>query len=512
MPEVIADLSRDSLFEIQQLLKQKAPCLREAAESTQSLRRSYPFIDVAESIYNEADRVSMHSDSSPMIASSQLDFDFDDIVVDSAAYRRVIKRHAAILRQDKAYGDLIRGRRRIITDTYSDSSSAGEKDGNDGRDHERQKRQTEHHALDLQPDKASKHGVEGKEGNAISTRHGVISKKEDYDHKRQKQQPNMLPLEDMYQIPSKFKPDIPAPWRSRTTLPDSDIQVPLRITPIPRNDDCPTPKQEQEDETHDDLIDFFDDATIRQEAEEYSVVSLNEASIVKEVHSKDISQSLSSTTGSGSRGVPLILFSSCPRVDEKVRALTEHEVVHRHQNDYPQPLTCNICLKVFGPNDTCYRHAEELLCFRHYTTNSATSCQGCDLPILSTRSYIDHGSQQNPWHRDCFKAYSYWDVKFKPNVAIKRLGGGWYDLDNLELHDKEFKLRHDGIVATISAMFETTSTFQTDFEMLASKIPVLLSGSHRKYAALYTSLLLSAMGVLFTAFDSAQNQSLALIG
>jgi hypothetical protein len=64
---VDADRRRDSLSEIKQFLKQKSPHLREVAESIESLRHSYPTIDVAESIYSEADRVSVHSSS--MISS-----------------------------------------------------------------------------------------------------------------------------------------------------------------------------------------------------------------------------------------------------------------------------------------------------------------------------------------------------------------------------------------------------------------------------------------------------------
>lgn len=66
-----------------------------------------------------------------MIASSKLDFDFDDIVIDSVAYRRAMKHHASNLRQDKAHGDLVGGKEGIITDTYRDSAS--EIDENHGR-------------------------------------------------------------------------------------------------------------------------------------------------------------------------------------------------------------------------------------------------------------------------------------------------------------------------------------------------------------------------------------------
>jgi hypothetical protein len=419
MADVIADCFRDSLSEIKQLLKQKAPCLQEAAESTQSLRRSYPSIDVAESIYNEADRVSMHSGSSPMIASSELDFDFDDIVVDSAAYRRVMKRHAFNLWQDKAYEDLTGGKEGITTHTNRDRAT--ERDEKDGRKPERQKSQMKHHALNPLQDEAR---TGDKEGIDISTRHDPISKKQGHNSEPQKSQPSMSWSQDIQirKLPteSKFKPDNPAPWRVTKTKPNADVQAPLRVTSIPRKDGCQIPKQEQEEETHDALIDSDDDATILQ-AHEEELASFG-APIVEQVHFKDVSQSLASDKDVDSHGVSPTLFSSSPRVEEDIRMVTEKEVVRKNQNDHPQHFTCSIRPRFFGPNDTSYGHAEEPFSFHHYTPNPATSCQGCDLPIFSTPFYIDNGSQQNPWHRECLDVHSHWNVKSKTSVAIEMIG------------------------------------------------------------------------------------------
>jgi hypothetical protein len=61
-------------------------------------------------------------------------------------------------------------------------------------------------------------------------------------------------------------------------------------------------------------------------------------------------------------------------------------------------------------------------------------------------------------------------------------------------------------------MLETTNSFQTDFERLTFKILLLMSGDDYDIVAPYTSLLLSAVGALFAAFDVAQTQALPLIG
>jgi hypothetical protein len=83
---------RDSLMEITQLLQQKAPELKQSVERTESLRRSRPSVrtKVAESIFSQEDRMSVYSAADSMMASSELEFDFDDIIVNSAAYRRAL--------------------------------------------------------------------------------------------------------------------------------------------------------------------------------------------------------------------------------------------------------------------------------------------------------------------------------------------------------------------------------------------------------------------------------------
>jgi hypothetical protein len=500
---VSADCFRDSLSEIKQLLKQKAPCLREAAESTQYLRRSYPLIDVAESIYHETDRVSMHSGSSPMTAPSELDFDFDDIVVDSAAYRRVMRRYAFDLRQDRAHEGLIGGKEEIITDTNRDR--AIEKNEKDGRKPERKKSQRKHHALDLLPGDAHKGVIGDKESIDISARHGPISKKERHNYEPQRSQPNMSRSQDtqIRELPTKseFKPDIPVPWRATEIKANADVQAPWWVTPNPRKDGCQIPKQEQEDETHDNLIDSDDDVTILQ-AHEERVASLG-APIVEQVHLKDVSQSLSrltSTKGIDSHGVSLTLLSSSPRDEENVRMMTEKEVVRKDQ-DYQSPhFTCSICSEVLGPNDTYYRHAGETSCFRHYTTNPKTLCQGCDSPVLSTPFYIDYSSRQNPWHRECFKVYSYRDIELNTRFAIEKIDDEGNDPDIDERSGAKF-------VTMISAVTEVTIAFQADLERLTSTIPLLMSGGDYEFAVLHTLRLLSAVEALLDALCSAPNQS-----
>lgn len=101
---------RDSIFEITALLQQNAPELKKTVERTQSLRQSHPSVHVAESIYAPEDRMSIYSTPDSVMADSELEFDFDDIVVNSAAYRRALaaaRHQAPAPRSNDIEGDLI---------------------------------------------------------------------------------------------------------------------------------------------------------------------------------------------------------------------------------------------------------------------------------------------------------------------------------------------------------------------------------------------------------------------
>ena len=90
-------------------------------------------------MYNEADRVSVYSESAPIIMLSEPEFDFNDASIHSVAYRRVraaAKYRVANLRQHEAHKRLTQGNEKITTDTHCDHS--GEKDD---RNHKRQKNQ-----------------------------------------------------------------------------------------------------------------------------------------------------------------------------------------------------------------------------------------------------------------------------------------------------------------------------------------------------------------------------------
>lgn len=95
------------MLEITKLLQRNAPELQKTVERTHSLRLSHPKIDVAMSLYNQEGQDSLYAATDCFQAPSELEFDFDDIVVNSAAYRRALaaaQRQIPVTQQDDSGG------------------------------------------------------------------------------------------------------------------------------------------------------------------------------------------------------------------------------------------------------------------------------------------------------------------------------------------------------------------------------------------------------------------------
>lgn len=95
------------MFEISNLLQRNAPDLQKTIERIHSLLVSHPHIEVALSLYSQEDQDSVFASKNCLQAPSELKFDFDDIVVDSTAYRQALaaaQRSFPIAQQDDSEG------------------------------------------------------------------------------------------------------------------------------------------------------------------------------------------------------------------------------------------------------------------------------------------------------------------------------------------------------------------------------------------------------------------------
>ncbi|KAF2813324.1 uncharacterized protein BDZ99DRAFT_253794 [Mytilinidion resinicola] len=91
MNMLIQLLQVDSLAEIKKIVEEGRPAFADTIQRTQSLRSSYPQIGVPESVYSRDDREG-GGEVEEYAASiwSDRQFDFDDLIVNSKAYRRAL--------------------------------------------------------------------------------------------------------------------------------------------------------------------------------------------------------------------------------------------------------------------------------------------------------------------------------------------------------------------------------------------------------------------------------------
>ncbi|KAK1756498.1 Rho GTPase activation protein [Echria macrotheca] len=87
-----ADYDRNTLAEIKNMLQEKKETVRASAEITQSLRSKNPSARVPSSMYDGENDTGLPfaSDAISVIAPSEIEFTFDDTVINSHAYRRVL--------------------------------------------------------------------------------------------------------------------------------------------------------------------------------------------------------------------------------------------------------------------------------------------------------------------------------------------------------------------------------------------------------------------------------------
>ncbi|KAK4442357.1 hypothetical protein QBC34DRAFT_387379 [Podospora aff. communis PSN243] len=90
-------LQMNTLAEIKDMLLQKQEVVRASAHLTQSLRSRNPSVMVANSIYagRRESSIIWEGDAVSVVAPSDLDFEFDDLIINSQAYRRALARARA---------------------------------------------------------------------------------------------------------------------------------------------------------------------------------------------------------------------------------------------------------------------------------------------------------------------------------------------------------------------------------------------------------------------------------
>ncbi|KAK4952169.1 Rho-type GTPase activating protein Rga1 [Elasticomyces elasticus] len=170
-------------------------------------------------------------------------------------------------------------------------------------------------------------------------------------------------------------------------------------------------------------------------------------------------------------------------------------------------FTCTACPHVFDALESYYEHDGEVYCLEHYSLSGAKLCTGCTLPILKQFVEIHRNGSDQIWHPECSLIYKFWNVKMAKQIRIRNTGGFWIAEDGQRLDSVSLAHRVGSAEATIADVWSTLSTYE---ETMADGISRVSSHISEKssLAVPEIALLLSMVGVVFRALDSIDQRRL----
>ncbi|KAK5689848.1 hypothetical protein LTR97_012608 [Elasticomyces elasticus] len=170
-------------------------------------------------------------------------------------------------------------------------------------------------------------------------------------------------------------------------------------------------------------------------------------------------------------------------------------------------FTCTACPHVFDALESYYEHDGEVYCLEHYSLSGAKLCTGCTLPILKQFVEINRNGSEQIWHPECYNIYKFWNVKMAKQIKIRNTGGFWIAEDGQRLDSVSLAHHVGSAEATIADVWSTLSTYE---ETMADGISRVSSHISEKssLAVPEIALLLSMVGVVFRALDSIDQRRL----
>ncbi|KAK5120732.1 hypothetical protein LTR85_006090 [Meristemomyces frigidus] len=470
-------LQMDSLSEITQLLQQKAPELKKTVEWTGSLRRLYPSVRVPESIYTQEDRMSVYSAADSMMSSSELEFDFDDIIVNSAAYRRPLAaaRHPTPTPPSVVVdGDLIDfSDHDTIQQVHVDKSATG--------------------ASTLSEDLFGLRFSTTMDGSSFSSSvfNRLEGNEENGEHSKTLSTPPSGSETELQHLGVKRKP---------VAGPSEDTQYPDNVVSHGRNRSV-TPQRE-------DIVPRDDPELLRSDTAGLTPSPRN-------------TQSPTLGSHDDSQAPPVVRM--CFKCTSKFFTFPI-EPPHEYplcMVDYFRRLdllcfSCGepiegSCATRLGSEDKFYQVDEregEIHCFYDYVTSFATRCSGCSLPVLNQFMEGEWDGIKQIWHPECCMIYKHWGVKMSGGVTIKKVGSSWTDEEGCELDAVKLQQRCDSAMALIERTLTVFSGLEERLATAISGILTALQVGQQAAAVQKMAQLLAAVETLFTALESMRERRL----
>ncbi|KAK3642786.1 hypothetical protein LTR56_010610 [Elasticomyces elasticus] len=174
---------------------------------------------------------------------------------------------------------------------------------------------------------------------------------------------------------------------------------------------------------------------------------------------------------------------------------------------HAEHFTCAACPHVFGPVESYYEHDGGVYCLEHYSLSGAKLCTGCTLPILKQFVEIYRNGSDQIWHPECYMIDKNWKVRLAKQINIRKTGGIWIDKEGQGLDSASLAHHVGSAEATMTDIWSTLSTYE---ETMADGISRVLShvSENSLLAVPRIALMVSMVGVVLTALDHVDQRRL----
>ncbi|RTE81530.1 hypothetical protein BHE90_003933 [Fusarium euwallaceae] len=352
-------LETDTLSDIQQTLRNNMSRIQAPASQAQSLRSTNPSIKLeCESIFdNDTARLSLFSvEAASLVAPSELDFDFDDLVLNSLAYRRAFA---------KAHADSQPPQIHVVEGDLIDLSEAQSSIDNSDAETVRELNQ------DLQ---GLSMGADP-ETSTESTTLQQQPRRNSWDE----QEDSFIPRE----IEPQQNPDVPYTYYDQASE-----QTPRSARTLPNCDKCKEHVGWQ----------YVEELGVVWHPECFTCIDCDQVIGTHFYPHDDNGTQKPLCERDYFRRIELLCFKCHKSLEGSYQT-----ALGRRYHDWH--FSCDACDRVFNEEETYCEYKNKVLCLLDYLKLDSQRCQSCEFPILKevVNTVDSEDGSALEWHPECYK-------------------------------------------------------------------------------------------------------------